>query len=208
MDPLQRFLPEFHFDILETIFPVSLNAYTASQAVVPDHVTGVIEQIGEVTRLHYACFYLRDGGTKVLGLFDAGSHAFDLEMVTVDVVNDAVARVYFFPHGAAEWFCIEQNVNSILRDGHPQVFVARGKHGIYPVPGKIFRYLVLFDSCNIPTHRVLNLELASRNVMNTKYIADGMRGLSKHLQKDYDAVPRVRLAEVSTRMLFKLPSAL
>jgi hypothetical protein len=128
-----------------------------------------------------------------------GSHAYDIEQLVLKVdARGTVEGIDFKPHNSSEHFRITDalDIKQILKDGHPQVYVSRGKHACYPVPGTVTRYLgVVSDVCEHPVKQDLTAIVLDEAVINVRYIGKGFPGIKKRLVPN-PSVPRIRLNEV------------
>ncbi|KAG5187436.1 hypothetical protein JKP88DRAFT_307681 [Tribonema minus] len=200
---LNAHCPIYNFDYREPDLPMSLEAYVATkQFVRSDTATGIVKQAGNGDSvLHYFLFFERDGGTVVDGkAFDA--HPFDIEQVSVRVTKHGVVNaVYFYPHSAVESFAITgTDLDKVLQEGHPIVYIAYGKHASYPVP-YVSRYLMAGDECLKPVRYDVKAVQASNAVMKSPGFG-AILPLSRRIVRDLETIPVVPLALVSTRMRF------
>lgn len=148
--------PVYHFDYKETESPVNLTRFIQTKAAVADDTVSAVFRPaadGEGGFIHYFLFFMKDAGTSVLG-FNMGSHEYDIEQTIVQVSSKGkIVAIEFMPHNTREHFWIRdtKDLATIVRDGHAQVYVSRGKHGCYPVAGTVTRYLgAVSDVCDSP----------------------------------------------------------
>ncbi|KAG5191324.1 hypothetical protein JKP88DRAFT_148718, partial [Tribonema minus] len=198
---LAEHCPIYNFDYREADLPMSLEEYVATKNFLrSDVVTGVVKAAANGdTALHYFLFVERDGGTIVDGkVFDA--HPFDIEQVTVRVTEDGVVNaVYFYPHSSVESFAVTGNdVEKVLKDGRPLVYISYGKHASYPVT-HVARYLLAGDECLKPVKFDMKALQASSAVMKAAGFGS-ILPLSRRVVRDLETIPVVLLSKVSTRM--------
>ena len=213
---LLKHCPVYYFDAQEPIPLTNLDQYTQNGTVNPDRsVTGAVTYSNDTIDLHYFAFYLKDAGLKIIGSWTSGSHPYDIEhlVVQVDRTTAAVTGILYQPHGFAEHFFIkgEADLAQVLVDAaRPLVFVSQGKHGQYPTPGTIIRYLGFAnDHCNpadpnkpsgTTVHPATSRLLAQSSIDGGKF-----KGIKNRLEIDYSTIPVVPLSKVKTHMCFKMP---
>ena len=218
---LQAHVPIFYFDKDERFRPANLSQYVlANRRVYDKTVTGIVSPTTDsrgrnVTDLWYFTFYFEDGGLEFgdTGL-SVGGHQFDVESVVVRIDNQtqAVTTVAYLPHGSREHFRIagSADLSRILVNGRPRVYVSRGKHGQYPVPGTIGRPPVI-DSCDpgpadasfTVTEAIKTVKGASIPPSNVALPPDAerMASIGRRKEKNIEDLDVVRLDDVTTHLV-------
>jgi hypothetical protein len=205
--------PTVYFDRDERYFPKDLNQQASFQnsdsrpEKAPETLTinyYVRPLDNGKTWIYYILFYLRDDG---LGYFHVDAHTMDWEVVVVEMERGTPRRLCYTPHGRKEHFWLsEQDTRTLLQrtGGMVPIYCSKGKHATYPVRGTIWRYGGVASDTNDARimYKQPRLRLAelSQEAIQGPYFAPKSGILTDPL--DY---PTVRLATVSTRLLFKSP---
>lgn len=195
-------MPTYFFDYKEEEQPANLTTFIKTKTAVTDNTVSALvrpSDDGETSYIHYFLFFMKDDGMTVLGMQNMGAHDYDIEQTIVHVdAKGAIIALHFLPHNTQEHFRITDanDIKQIVRDGHPQIYVSRGKHGCYPTAGTITRYLGFAnDLCDRPARQAFTPVLLADDVANAKCIGNGFRGIRSRLKVD-ETIPRIRLSEV------------
>jgi hypothetical protein len=145
MDLVQNNRSDVYLDIQENAF--SGEPYFQLNSV-PVYVT-VFDHSENTWRILYNTFYAYNGPYSVCGK-DEGEHKYDLEHLSiyVDKATLNVEKIYLGAHGEQNGQYL--NYSDINWTGnHPNLYVAKGGHGIYSQPKTYFRiFCCANDRCS------------------------------------------------------------
>ena len=203
---------QIYFDNHERYFPKDLNDFASFSNAQPQPekapetltINYYRRPLGNgKTWIYYILFYMQDDG---LGYFHIDNHKLDWEVVVaeMDDEKDSLLRLCYTPHGRKEHFWLsEEDTRTLLkRTGNAiPIYCSKGKHATYPVNGIIWRYGGFANDTN-NCCIVYNPQLKQ---LSSEAIASPYFSPKSGILLDNLNYPTVRLAQVSTRMLFKNP---
>jgi len=101
------------------------------------HISSEIDYDGQpILRLFYFVTFGFNGSKRILWLFDAGEHQFDVEhvQVIVDMNTHKVKRVFYGAHGRTDGMWLDASQIQFT-DHHAHTYMALNGHGMYPTTG-------------------------------------------------------------------------
>jgi hypothetical protein len=188
---LQKFLPFYHLDHREDIFPISYNDFALHNRITNNNtVTGVVKEGPNNTRyLYYFMTFEQDGGLRCCCFKALGAHYFDLEHVIVHVdENERIIKMLFCPHTRREWYWVRDPECIGCR---PCVYMSYHKHASRHRAGIALRYAgVLRDECIYPKRIECTLIMASEEVMRVVHVNnDVARGIPLSILDSIEDLP-------------------
>jgi len=203
-----RHLPIFHVDLYEQQKLVNLNKYVTDKTILNDDtLCCYIRRDNDRTFIYYFAFYLRDDGIDYYVEHNVGGHAYDMEQMIVELSGNIVVAVNYFPHGSLEHFKITgTDLTTILDNNRPIAYSSRGKHGFYPISGRIFRYFGIANDICKPILVPVKAELATSYLLSQDTIDSQFAAIKTRIAQNLEIVPKIELRKVKTHMAFVIPT--